>query len=230
MTSTENGCRLGYARVFTTEQDEALQHDASLGAGWLAAVVRQGRRQARQSLGLDALLAEMRPGDTLVVWRLDRLGRSLRHLLDTVVLLEQRGMAFLSLFEAIDTSTPGGKLLRRHIYPTLGDRALVAIKPVDVRSWTSHLSTGLQPATVKVVHGIVASIFLAAVDERRISSSPCQRRARSGRGYLPEVHPTRIEPMTTLQVEAIAREVGGRFGALVLLAAGTGLRQSEAWA
>ena len=55
------------------------------------------------------MLDQLRPGDTVVVWRLDRLGRSLRHLIDTVQALEARGVAFRSLTESIDTSTPGGK-------------------------------------------------------------------------------------------------------------------------
>ena len=53
---------------------------------------------------------QLRPGDSVTVWRLDRLGRSLRHLIDTVAELEARGVAFRSLTESIDTSTPGGKL------------------------------------------------------------------------------------------------------------------------
>jgi DNA invertase Pin-like site-specific DNA recombinase len=60
---------------------------------------------------LEQVLDQLRPGDTLVVWRLDRLGRSLRHLVDTVTSLADRGVGFRTLQEAIDTTTPGGKLL-----------------------------------------------------------------------------------------------------------------------
>ena len=56
-------------------------------------------------------LDQLRPGDSLVVWKLDRLGRSLRHLVDTVTSLAERGIGFRSLQEAIDTTTPGGKLV-----------------------------------------------------------------------------------------------------------------------
>lgn len=69
---------------------------------------------------LAAALDALRPGDTLVVWRLDRLGRSLPHLIETVAELEARGVAFKSLTEAIDTTTPGGKLIF-HIFGALAE-------------------------------------------------------------------------------------------------------------
>jgi DNA invertase Pin-like site-specific DNA recombinase len=56
-------------------------------------------------------VSHLRSGDTLVVWRLDRLGRSLRHLIDTVTDLQEKGVGFKSLTEAIDTTTSGGKLV-----------------------------------------------------------------------------------------------------------------------
>lgn len=60
---------------------------------------------------LTAVLEQLRPGDTLVVWRLDRLGRSMSHLIQTVTVLEERGVGFASLTEVIDTTTPAGRLL-----------------------------------------------------------------------------------------------------------------------
>ncbi|NYG07797.1 DNA invertase Pin-like site-specific DNA recombinase [Phycicoccus badiiscoriae] len=63
---------------------------------------------------------QLRRGDTVVVWRLDRLGRSLRHLIDTIQDLESHGVAFLSLTESIDTSTPGGKLVF-HVFAALAE-------------------------------------------------------------------------------------------------------------
>src|SRR5581483_9819423 len=65
-------------------------------------------------------LDHLRPGDTLIVWRLDRLGRSLRHLIEVVGQLEERGVAFRSVTEGIDTSTPGGKLVF-HIFASLAE-------------------------------------------------------------------------------------------------------------
>jgi DNA invertase Pin-like site-specific DNA recombinase len=69
---------------------------------------------------LEQLLDQLRPGDTLVVWKLDRLGRSLRHLVDTVTGLADHGIGFQSLQEAIDTTTPGGKLVF-HVFAALAE-------------------------------------------------------------------------------------------------------------
>ena len=105
--------RYGYARVSTAEQDPALQTDALTAAG-----VDRGRVFVDVASGalttrprLEMLLAELRPGDTLVVWRLDRLGRSLAHLVALVAELGERGVGFVSLTEAIDTTTPAGRPL-----------------------------------------------------------------------------------------------------------------------
>jgi len=69
---------------------------------------------------LDTMLEQLRPGDSVTVWRLDRLGRSLRHLIDVVAELESRSVTFRSLTEAIDTSTPGGKLTF-HLFGALAE-------------------------------------------------------------------------------------------------------------
>jgi DNA invertase Pin-like site-specific DNA recombinase len=69
---------------------------------------------------LEQLLDQLRPGDTLVVWKLDRLGRSLRRLVDTIAALADRGIGFRSLQEAIDTTTPGGKLVF-HVFAALAE-------------------------------------------------------------------------------------------------------------
>jgi DNA invertase Pin-like site-specific DNA recombinase len=114
------GYRLGYARVSTLDQDDALQQDALVAAGCQRLFIDKASGSLASRPALDDLLEQMRPGDTVVVWRLDRLGRSLRHLLDTVAHLERHGVAFLSLTEAIDTSTPGGKLVF-HIFGALAE-------------------------------------------------------------------------------------------------------------
>lgn len=109
--SSATAYRLGYARVSTLQQDESLQRDALQAAGCQRIYVDKASGKLESRPELDELLAHVRPGDTVVVWRLDRLGRSLRHLLETVSGLEQRGVGFVSLTEAIDTSTPGGRLV-----------------------------------------------------------------------------------------------------------------------
>ena len=111
---------LGYARVSTLEQDEALQVDALQRAGCGRIFTDRASGKLEHRPQLDALLDQLRPGDTVVVWRLDRLGRSLRHLIDTVQALEARGIAFRSLTESIDTTTPGGKLIF-HVFGALAE-------------------------------------------------------------------------------------------------------------
>ena len=103
--------KIGYARVSTLQQDEALQLDALRAAGCDRIFVDKASGKLERRPALDDLLAHARPSDSLVVWRLDRLGRSLRHLIDVVSDLEQRGVGFISLTEALDTTTPGGRLL-----------------------------------------------------------------------------------------------------------------------
>ena len=105
------GYRLGYARVSTLEQDPQLQLDALAGAGVDEVFVDHASGVLAERPELSRLMGRLRPGDTLVVWRLDRLGRSTSHLLQTVSELGERGIGFHSLTEAIDTTTPAGRLL-----------------------------------------------------------------------------------------------------------------------
>ena len=97
---------LGYARVSTLEQDVALQHDALRAAGCFRSWTDTASGSLTDRPELAGVMDALRPGDTLVVWRLDRLGRSLPHLIDTVRGLAERGIGFRSLQEAIDTTTP----------------------------------------------------------------------------------------------------------------------------
>jgi DNA invertase Pin-like site-specific DNA recombinase len=110
---------IGYARVSTAEQDTALQTDALSKAGCERVFedVVSGAKADRP--GLAAALAYLRDGDVLAVWRLDRLGRSLPHLIETIGALEARGVGFRSLTESIDTTTSGGRLIF-HVFGALG--------------------------------------------------------------------------------------------------------------
>lgn len=92
-------------------QDPALQLDALTVAG-CSRIFRDHASGARTDRpGLADALGYLREGDVLVVWKLDRLGRSLPHLIETVSALEHKSVGFLSLTEAIDTTTPGGRLI-----------------------------------------------------------------------------------------------------------------------
>lgn len=104
--------RIGYARVSTDEQNLDLQVDALTKAGCGQVYREQGvSGMARQRPQLEKALAALQPGDVLVVWKLDRLGRSLGHLIDLIRQLGDRGCGFQSLSEGMDTSTSAGRLL-----------------------------------------------------------------------------------------------------------------------
>lgn len=111
---------IGYARVSTAEQNLHLQKDALMAAGCtqIWEDTASGAKAARP--GLEKAMERLREGDTLVVWKLDRLGRSLQHLIESVHALQKRGVAFKSLQDNIDTTTPGGKLLF-HIMGSLAE-------------------------------------------------------------------------------------------------------------
>jgi len=110
---------IGYARVSTAEQDTALQTDELRKAGCERIFDDTVSGAKAERPGLTAALEFLRDGDVLVVWRLDRLGRSLPHLIEVVSTLEARGVGFRSLTEAIDTTTPGGRLIF-HVFGALG--------------------------------------------------------------------------------------------------------------
>jgi DNA invertase Pin-like site-specific DNA recombinase len=111
---------IGYARVSTDEQTLVLQTDSLTKAGCERLFTDTASGAKTDRPGLEEALGYVRPGDTLVVWRLDRLGRSLRHLIDTITDLEQKGIGFKSLQESIDTTTSGGKLIF-HIFGALAE-------------------------------------------------------------------------------------------------------------
>ena len=105
---------VGYARVSSNGQELKLQLDDLLKAGVAKKDIFTDKASGSKSSrpGLDACLQQLKPGDTLLVWRLDRLGRSLRHLIDLVEDLRQRGVGFKSVCDgAIDTTTASGDLI-----------------------------------------------------------------------------------------------------------------------
>src|SRR3989440_6392590 len=111
---------VGYARVSTQDQTLNLQKDAleKIGCTKIFTDTASGAQTERK--GLEEAIDFLRAGDSLVVWRLDRLGRSLRHLIEVVTALEKRGIGFKSLTESIDTTTSGGKLIF-HIFGALAE-------------------------------------------------------------------------------------------------------------
>ena len=112
--------KIGYARVSTPEQNLDLQTDALEKAGCekIFHDVASGAKDERQ--GLAEAVEYARSGDVLTVWKLDRLGRSLKHLIETVNQLHEKGVGFASLQENIDTTTSGGKLIF-HVFGALAE-------------------------------------------------------------------------------------------------------------
>jgi DNA invertase Pin-like site-specific DNA recombinase len=111
---------IGYARISTIDQTLALQQDALNAAGCEHIYTDTVSGSVTDRPGLAQALSHLRSGDTLVVWRLDRLGRSLPHLIETVRQLQERGIGFRSLQEQIDTTTSGGKLVF-HVFGALAE-------------------------------------------------------------------------------------------------------------
>ena len=103
--------KIGYARVSTTDQNPALQRDALQAAGCEKIHTDKASGATVDRPALRKALASLNAGDVLIVWKLDRLGRSLSHLIEVTNDLAGRGVGFRSLSEAIDTTTPQGKLM-----------------------------------------------------------------------------------------------------------------------
>ncbi|EKA60755.1 integrase fusion protein [Janibacter hoylei PVAS-1] len=111
--------------------------------------------------------------------------------------------------------------LVNRVYPLVGDVPLAAFTPDTVQRMVKSLAETYAPSTVEVTYSYVSTVFKAAVASRRIASTPCVGIK------LPERVPTKVTPMSVEQVFAIADEMPNRWAAMVLLAAGTGMRQGE---
>jgi DNA invertase Pin-like site-specific DNA recombinase len=110
--------KFGYARISTSDQNASLQRDALKAAGCDKIIVDQVSGAAKNRPKLDKLVKSLKEGDVLTVWRLDRVGRSLPHLLSFVQELQDRGIGFQSLHETIDTTSANGKLMF-HVFAAL---------------------------------------------------------------------------------------------------------------
>lgn len=102
---------MGYARISTDDQNPELQLDALQQAGCVKVFTERITGSSTNRPQLDQALEHLRQGDTLVVWKLDRLGRSLKHLIELVTHFEEQGIGFKSITESMDTTTSGGKLV-----------------------------------------------------------------------------------------------------------------------
>jgi DNA invertase Pin-like site-specific DNA recombinase len=137
---------LGYARVSTADQNPALQVDELTAAGCHRIFVEHATGVQAERPQLGQALDHLRSGDTLVVWRLDRLARSLRDLIDLVTTLEQRGVGFRSLHERVDTTSPGGRLVF-HLFGALAEfeRDLPRALPAGLAAARARAATAAGP-------------------------------------------------------------------------------------
>src|SRR2546423_7074125 len=154
---------LGYARVSTHDQTLALQQDALTQAGCDRVFTDTASGAAAERHGLEEALSHVRAGDTFVVWKLDRLGRSLPHLIETITGLQERGIGFKSLTEQIDTTTSGGKLIF-HVFAALAEferdiireRTTAGLEAARARGKRGGRPPALSPERIKLARKLYA--------------------------------------------------------------------------
>lgn len=154
---------IGYGRVSTVDQNPELQIDAlgAVGCSRIFTDYVSGAKTSRPEL--DRALDHLRPGDTLVVWKLDRLGRSLPHLVETVKSLAERNVGFRSLQDPVDTTTPGGRLVF-HIFAALAEferdlireRTHAGLAAARARGRVGGRKRALTPAQVEMARELLA--------------------------------------------------------------------------
>lgn len=187
---------VGYARVSTVDQDTALQMDALEAAGCerIFQEKASGARVDRPELA--AALSYCREGDTLVVWRLDRLARSLKQLIETVEGLAERGIGFKSITEAIDTTSAGGRLifvifagLAEFERSIIRERTLAGLQAARARGRKGGRPRALAAKDVMAVRALLSDpeITVADVAARMgVSTATIYRHLPGGRAALAE--------------------------------------------
>lgn len=161
---------IGYARVSTADQSLDLQTDALKQSGCKKNFtdIASGAKSDRP--GLTEALGYLREGDTLVVWKLDRLGRSLNHLIQTVTLLGEQGIGFKSIQESLDTTTSGGRLIF-HIFGAIAEFEREIIRERTQAGLSAARARGKKGGRRKVVtpQKIAMAKALAADPNRTIA-------------------------------------------------------------
>jgi DNA invertase Pin-like site-specific DNA recombinase len=185
---------LGYARCSTDAQDHALQLDALRQGGCdkLYIETASGMRTDRPELA--KLLDAARAGDTIVVWRLDRLARSLKHLIDLSERLQRRGVGLRSPTESIDTATPGGRCmfsilgaLNQMEVEILRERTRAGLAAAAARGRKGGRPAALDEGKLRAAKALLASgAFTAAEVARQVgcSTSTLYRSLPGGRSAL----------------------------------------------
>lgn len=166
---------IGYARVSTTEQTPDLQLDALRKAGCEEIFVEKASGALRERPELKAALRHARKGDTIVVWKLDRLARSLKQLIETVEDLDKRGIGFRSLTEAIDTTTSGGRLVF-HIFAALAEFERGIIRERTVAGLKAARARGAKPGRKPALSAKDLAAAKAMLKDESIAVSEVARR------------------------------------------------------
>ncbi|MGL6075462.1 MAG: recombinase family protein [Fimbriiglobus sp.] len=194
---------IGYARVSTHDQNLDLQKDALAKAGCEKVLVDVAGGKNAERTGLKQAKELLRTGDVLVVWRLDRLGRSLKDLIATLTELESRGVGFLSLTEAIDTTTSSGKLIfhvlgaitefERSIIRDRTQAGLVAARARGRQGGRPRALTATHRAMAVELYQqrkhTIAEICEAVGISRTTLYSYLQNSGEHGRRYIESIHP-----------------------------------------
>ena len=155
---------IGYARVSTTDQKAELQVDALTAAGCGRVFTDRASGSLASRPQLDRMLDHLRPEDVVVVWRLDRLGRSLKNLIAIVDDLKDRGVGFRSLSESIDTTTANGKLffsimgaLAEFERELISERTMAGLEAARARGRVGGRPSKMTPEKVKVAREMYES-------------------------------------------------------------------------
>lgn len=185
--------KIGYARISTADQSLDLQTDALKAAGCekFFQDVASGAKDERR--GLADAIEYARAGDVLTVWKLDRLGRSLKHLIETINQLHEKGVGFASVQENIDTTTPGGKLIF-HVFGALAEferelireRTHAGLKAARARGRTGGRKQKLTPKQIEMAKAMVSdpNISISSICETLKISKPTLYRYVPATGKL----------------------------------------------
>ncbi len=161
---------IGYARVSTQDQNLALQQDALAKANCDRVFTDTASGARADRPGLNEALSHLREGDTLVVWKLDRLGRSLKNLIEATQELEKRGIGLRSLQEQIDTTTPGGKLVF-HVFGALAEFERDLVRERTNAGLVAARARGRVGGRKPVLTGKKAEAALALYHSRKVPVS-----------------------------------------------------------
>lgn len=164
---------IGYARVSTGDQKLALQHDALNAAGCERIFDDHASGAKTDRPGLAEALAYLRAGDTLVVWKLDRLGRSLSHLLAIVTSLKEKQVAFRSLTENLDTTTPSGEFLFQ-VFGALAQYERALIQERVVAGLAAARKRGRIGGRPQAITGEKLEAIVAALDGGMSKAAVCR--------------------------------------------------------